>query len=114
MVKYNPPPLSTPLSTKDLESIEFRASSGQQWKPRECEIRVDETDGWMYIVDETDGWMYIPECASVGGTAIQLTGHYEGYQDDWLFVAHAREDIRALLVEVRRLKDKYEPEVKTQ
>jgi hypothetical protein len=82
------------MTQEQLDAIEARLNAGEQWTPGECEIKVDPEDGYVFV----------PECASLGETMIQLGGHWEDYQSDWVFCAHARQDMRALLEEVKRLR----------
>lgn len=81
------------MNEDTLKEIEHRLNSGVQWTPDECEIKVDPDDGYVYT----------RQGAMLGDTLIQLGDTYEDYQADWLFCAHARQDMRALVSEVRRL-----------
>lgn len=82
------------MTQEQLDQIEARLNAGVQWTPEECEIDIDPDDGYVFV----------PECACLGRATIQLGDHYENYQGDWVFCAHARQDVRALLAEVKRLR----------
>ncbi len=81
------------MTDEKLKEIEDRVQSGVQWTPEECEIKP-----------RADGYIFVPECATLGDTIIQLGGHYEDYQADWVFAAHSRQDVRVLIDEVKRLR----------
>ncbi len=78
------------MSQQEFDEIEARLNAGEQWTPKECGIKVFD-----------DGHVFVPECSSLGDTLIQQGGHYENYQADWVFCAHAREDMRRLLEAVK-------------
>lgn len=73
----------------DVEAIKKRVEAATMWKPEECELEVDP--------DDEDGRVYAPQGATIGHTLIQLGDSYEGYGEDWNFVAHARTDVPALI-----------------
>lgn len=89
------------LSDKDLSDIEARAKSAQTgpWVARKatdlegwpCAFTTGEDDDGNRWVVETDG---VPASQTNGATA----------EDDARFVAHARQDVPALVAEVRRLR----------
>jgi len=85
------------LTQEQLDAIEARLNDGEQWTPEECSIQVDPEDGYVWV----------PECSCLGDTIIQLGGHYENFQADWVFCANARQDMRLLLEEVKRLRQEY-------
>jgi hypothetical protein len=82
------------MTDQELLEIETRLNSGEQWKPSDCEMKVDVEDGYIYV----------EQCDTIGDTLIQLGDSYENYQDDWVFIAYAREDMRKLVEEVKRLR----------
>lgn len=73
------------VSREECEAILKRAEAATEWTSDQCHIRVDH-----------DGYIYAAECATLGDTLIQQGGHYEGYGEDWMFVAHARVDVPKL------------------
>lgn len=54
-------------------------------------------------IEDEDEAIYVPQGATLGPTLIQLGDTYEGHRYDCAFIAHARQDIPALIAEVRRL-----------
>ncbi len=80
------------MTKEELDAIESRLNAGVQWMPEECGIKMFD-----------DGHVFVPECASLGDTLIQQGGHYEDYQADWVFCAHARQDVRRLLTALKGL-----------
>jgi hypothetical protein len=79
----------------DVEVIRARVEKATMWTPDQCEMKVDPDDGYVFA----------PQGATIGDTLIQLGDTYDGSGDDWVFIAHARTDIPALLDEVSRLRE---------
>lgn len=77
-----------------IDEIEARAQRATLWTPDACDLRVDPEDGRVYA----------PQGATLGDTLIQLADTYQGYDADWEFLAHSREDVLALAAEVRKLR----------
>jgi hypothetical protein len=68
----------------NIKEIEKRLKKASKWTPESC--------------GEAE------ECSYIGETLICLTNRYEDCDNDWEFIAHSQQDIRALLDEVKRLK----------
>jgi len=77
----------------DLAPIKARANDATEWKPEDCEFDV-----------QPDGWVNVRQGARIGETLIMLDDTYENSGKDWQFIAHARQDIPALIHEVERLR----------
>jgi len=75
----------------DLDAIEARANAATEWTPDDCEVRTDGCDGYEYAC----------QGATLGQTLVQLADTYDGSDRDWVFLAHARTDVPALVAAVR-------------
>jgi hypothetical protein len=92
--------LTAPLPDDALAAIEARAAGAALWTPADCDLRTT-----------ADGEGYALQGATIGGTLIALGDTYEGSDTDWLFIAHAREDVPALLAALRTLRAKHAADV---
>ena len=82
----------TALDADALAAIRARAAAATPWTPADCDLRTDD-----------DGEAYAVQGATIGGTLISLGDSYEGSDEDWLFIAHARTDVPALLAHIDAL-----------
>jgi hypothetical protein len=78
------------MTDEELKAIEKRVNAGTQWTPDKCNIRPPDPN-------DPDDYLYAPQGATIGGTLITLDDTYEDSGPDWNFVAHARQDVKALL-----------------
>lgn len=82
------------MDDEKLASIEARATAATEWAFDECDLRLDGSDGSTFAL----------QGAMLGQTLVTLGDTYEGCNEDWTFLAHARADVPALVAEVRRLR----------
>lgn len=83
------------MTTEELAAIKARCDAANVWTADQCDVPEPDEDGYQTCPSE---------CTSLGDTLIQFCGSYEGGGHDWKFIAHARQDVPALLAEIERLR----------
>jgi hypothetical protein len=76
----------------NLTAILKRANAATHWTPNECGVPRNANP---------DDINHVSDGQSLGEAVIQLGDHYEGWREDWVFLAHAREDVVALAKELQ-------------